>query len=83
MTIGKRLRAERIARGMTLAWVAERAGVSRPHLSNIERGKCSGIAGPGFLIVQAVAQVIGLSVGELKPIRKPCLGPFVVQRRVK
>ena len=37
-TLGDRLRARRVELGMTLAQVAERAGLSLPYVSNLERG---------------------------------------------
>ena len=37
--LGARLRARRLALGMTLAEVAERAGLSLPYVSNLERGR--------------------------------------------
>lgn len=38
-TIGQRLRARRVELGLTLAEVAERAGLSLPYISNLERGR--------------------------------------------
>lgn len=82
MTLGKRIRQAREHRKLSLAWVAKRAGVSRAHLSDIERGKCSRIAGPGLLIVYAIAEAMGAPIDEvIPPIRYGCLGWFVVQRR--
>jgi transcriptional regulator with XRE-family HTH domain len=38
-TIGQRLRARRVELGLTLAEVAEKAGLSLPYVSNLERGR--------------------------------------------
>ena len=38
-TIGSRLRARRVELGLTLAQVAEQAGLSLPYISNLERGR--------------------------------------------
>lgn len=84
MTIGQRIRQARLNRRLSLAWVAKRAGVDKRHLSEIERGLCSRIAGPGLLIVYAVAEAMNAPIHEMiPPIRHGCLGWFVVQRRVK
>lgn len=84
MTLGQRIRAVRKRRGLSLRFVARRAGVDRAHLSNIERGKCSGIAGPGMLIVAAIAEVLDVSLDKIvPPMHGGCLGKFEVQRRVK
>jgi transcriptional regulator with XRE-family HTH domain len=37
--LGHRLRARRLALGLTLAAVAERAGLSLPYVANLERGR--------------------------------------------
>jgi len=82
MTIGQRMRQARMNRGLSLAWVAKRAGVDKRHLSEIERDMCSRIAGPGLLIVYAVAEAMGAPIHEVvPPIRYGCLGWFVVNRR--
>ena len=83
MTIGQRIRQARLNRRLSLALVAKRAGVDKGHLSEIERDKCSRIAGPGLLIVQAVAQVLDMTVGQLAPPMRACLGNFEVRRRMK
>jgi transcriptional regulator with XRE-family HTH domain len=54
--LGKLIRAGRIERGMTAQELAERAGVSRTTLSNIEKGA----AGPEIGIVFEVAAVAGV-----------------------
>ena len=82
MTIGQRMREIRTRKGLSIAWVARRAGVDRAHLSNLERGKCSGIAGPGLVLTAAIARAMDVSIDRLlPPLRGGCLGGFRVQRR--
>jgi len=82
MTIGQRIREIRTRKGLSIAWVARRAGVDRAHLSNLERGKCSGVAGPGLVLVAAIARAIDVGIDELvPPLGGGCLGGFRVQRR--
>lgn len=84
MTLGQRIRAIRTRKGLSISWVARRAGVCRVHLSNLERGKCSGIAGPGLVWTAAVAEAMGVPLDRLvPPMRGGCLGKFEIQRRVK
>lgn len=82
MTIGQRIREIRTRKKLSIAWVAKRAGVCRVHLSNLERGKCSGIAGPGLVWTAAVARAMDVPIYRLlPPLRGGCLGGFLVQRR--
>jgi transcriptional regulator with XRE-family HTH domain len=85
MTLGQRIRQAREQRGLTVEWLAKHSGISRPHLSDMERGKCSGIAGPGVLTVQAIAGAMSMTVSELLgEVPQRCaraLGCFDVQRR--
>jgi len=43
--LGRRLRQERLRRGLTLKQIEFRVGISATHLSDIERGKCSPTVG--------------------------------------
>lgn len=43
--LGRRLRQERLRRGLTLKQIESRVGISATHLSDIERGKCSPTVG--------------------------------------
>ena len=49
MTIGQRIRQARVNRRMSIRGLAMRAGVDRSYLSELERGKCSAIQGPGLV----------------------------------
>lgn len=86
-SIGQRIRVAREQRGVTIESLSQRSGISRPHLSKIEHGKCSGIAGPGVLTMQAIAGALAMTVSELLgEVPQRCarpLGCFDVQRRVK
>lgn len=55
-TIGPSIRAWRLARGLTMGQVAERAGISRPTLRQIERDP----SGVSFVNVFAVLSVLGV-----------------------
>ena len=44
-TLGRRLKRERLRRGLTLKQIESRVGISATHLSDIERGKCSPTVG--------------------------------------
>lgn len=83
-SIGLRIREIRTRKKLSISWVARRAGVCRVHLSNLERGKCSGIAGPGLVWTAAVAEAMGVALDQLvPPMHGGCLGRFEIQRRVK
>ncbi len=43
--LGRRLKQERLRRGLTLKQIEARVGISATHLSDIERGKCSPTVG--------------------------------------
>ncbi len=57
----ERVKAERAQRSWTLAQLAERSGVSRSMLSQVERGE----ANPTFAVAYRIAQAFGLSLGAL------------------
>ena len=59
--LGVRLRAHRTARGLTLAQVAEQAGLSLPYVSNLERGR----GNPTLDALRALAAALKLPVTEL------------------
>ena len=64
--LGKRIRALRIAKGLTQAQLAGNAGISQSHLSAVEKGGKEGEdVQPSGAILQRVAQALEVSVGEV------------------
>ncbi|RKR75231.1 helix-turn-helix domain-containing protein [Frondihabitans australicus] len=61
--LGRVLRAARRAAGLTLAQLAERAGVSQPHLSQMENGKAS----PSIATLFRLADALGVTPQDLLP----------------
>lgn len=61
--LGQRLRARRTELGLTLAQVAEDAGLSLPYVSNLERGR----GNPTLDALQAIAGALATSLGALMP----------------
>lgn len=59
--IGARLRAARLARGLTLEAVASAAGISQGFVSKLERDHVS----PSVASLVAICEAVGLKVGEL------------------
>ena len=59
--LGTRIRAHRTALGLTLAQVAERAGLSQQYVSNLERGRRN----PTLAALRSVAGALGQSVTDL------------------
>ena len=59
--VGEQLRLARLGRGETLREVAERAGVSTPYLSEVERGRKE----PSSEILAAVAGALDVSLLDL------------------
>ena len=57
----QRVRSLRLANGLTLEQLAERTGVSRSMLSQIERQQVN----PTFHVAYRIAQAFGISLGEL------------------
>ena len=60
--IGKRIKILRLERGLTQGDIEEATGVSRSHISKIERGK---IANPGLDTLEKIAQALKVSVSFL------------------
>ena len=60
-TIGQRLRARRVALGLTLAEVAEKSGLSLPYVSNLERGR----GNPTIDALEALARALGVRLASL------------------
>ena len=67
-TIGQRLRARRVELGLTLAQVAEKAALSLPYVSNLERGR----GNPTLEALGALARALDIPlaglVGDSGPI---------------
>lgn len=61
LSIGGRIRALRLARGLTLVQLAERAELSHPFLSQLERGR----ARPSMVSLERIARALGSSQLEL------------------
>ncbi len=61
--LGLMIRIERIERRMTVAEIAERAGISRGLVHRIERGEMGTSIGPVF----ELAAIVGLRLFEAKP----------------
>ncbi|WP_211161023.1 helix-turn-helix domain-containing protein [Microcella alkalica] len=59
--IGARLRAARLARGLTLEAVGAAAGISQGFVSKLERDQVS----PSVASLVAICEAVGLKVGEL------------------
>ena len=59
--LGARIRALRLASGLTLRRVAADAGVTESFLSQVERG----VASPSIATVQRIARALGQSIAEL------------------
>jgi len=59
--LGARIRALRLARGLTLRRLAADAGVTESFLSQVERG----VASPSIASVQRIARALGQSIAEL------------------
>ncbi len=59
--LGDRIRARRVALGLTLAAVAERAGLSLPYVSNLERGR----GNPTLDALTAIAGALETTTADL------------------
>lgn len=60
--IGKRIKILRLERGLAQGDIEEATGVSRSHISKIERGK---IANPGLDTLEKIAKALKVSVSFL------------------
>lgn len=59
--VGPTVRTVREERGLTLATVADGAGISASHLSRIERGR----AVPSYAVLAQIADTLGVDIGAL------------------
>ena len=55
LELGRKLKQERIRRGLTLKEIEARVGISATHLSDVERGKSSPTVG----VLEKIAQALG------------------------
>ncbi len=62
VSISDRLKQERLERGVSVADLAERSGVSQPHIWQIESGRRKN---PGGATLQKLAGALGVGVEEL------------------
>lgn len=62
--LGERLRAHRRKLGLTIAQVAERAGLSMPYVSNLERGRGNPTLDALTSLAEALDLPLALLVGE-------------------
>lgn len=72
--VGENLRVLRLERGLTLTELAERSGVSKAMLNQIESGKSSPTIALGWKIANGLGVPFGTLLGESEP------GDFVVHR---
>ena len=70
MELGNEIRSRRVGRGLTLDGLAERSGVSRAMLSEIERGAKN----PTIRVVAQVAEGLGCTVSQLLGEPPPPVG---------
>jgi transcriptional regulator with XRE-family HTH domain len=63
LVLGRSLRAARLQAGLTMGALAEMAGVSQPHLSQMENGRTS----PSINTLYRLANALGVTAQELLP----------------
>ena len=73
--LGLRLREYRRHRQLTLAEVAQQAGISSGHLSMLERGRSSA----SISVLRKLAQALGISISHLFEAESP-LGPVPLKK---
>jgi transcriptional regulator with XRE-family HTH domain len=62
MTLGERIRAERLRYGMSQAELARRAHVSTTAMNDLETGKTQE---PRFSLIRDIARTLGVSLDQL------------------
>lgn len=60
--LARRLRGYRAVKGVSQYWLADRSGISRATIANIESGQN---INPGLETVRRLASALGVSVGNL------------------
>ena len=73
--LGTRIRARRTALGLTLAQVAQRAGLSEAYVSNVEHGHRT----PTLAVLYAIAEALGLALTDLLGEDPPTGRPDLLQ----
>jgi transcriptional regulator with XRE-family HTH domain len=74
--LGAQVRALRRERGLTLKALGQRAGLSHPFLSQVERG----LARPSVESVQRIARALDVPVGRLWAPRRQPDAPLILRR---
>jgi transcriptional regulator with XRE-family HTH domain len=74
--LGAQVRALRRERGLTLKALGQRAGLSHPFLSQVERG----LAQPSLGSVERIAGALGVPVAQLWTSRQRLEGPVLLRR---
>lgn len=69
--IGRLLRVRRVALGLTLAQVADRAGISTQYLSEVERG----LKDASSEMIAAIAGAVGLELHEVLVLSSQMIAP--------
>jgi transcriptional regulator with XRE-family HTH domain len=59
--LGDAIREHRVQAGLTQAELAQRAGIGRPHLNHIERGRKN----PTVVVLVQLAASLGVAPGDL------------------
>lgn len=62
MSVGENIRRLREEKGISQAWLADKAGISQPMLCQIERGTKN----PSFQIGLEIARLLGCTAENLK-----------------
>ena len=90
MSIGDRLKTERLLKGMSLTQLADKAGVSKAYLSQLEAGHQ---ANPSLEVLKRIGEALHITVGRLvggegvraaatlQKVDDPGLEAFVEERR--
>lgn len=77
--LGQRIRALRLGRGWSLAALAERSGVSKAYISDLENGTAGK---PNIQYVYSVATALGVTIDELLQDESECEVRKPVRRKV-
>lgn len=78
--IGKRVAKRRIDLGLQQEELADRAGVSRPYISRLERGV---VPSPKLLELDAVAGALDMSIAELTSVEDPVATTEALRREAQ
>ena len=69
LQLGQRLREARLDRGLTQEELAHRAGITRTHYQQVERGawKQGAVSNPSIRVLARLAQALDVELSELLP----------------